>query len=80
MAPADARALIEEKSAEAMARADEFAPFVIEGPVTMRVQYLRTEQAQRWRGRSDVEMLDGRTAQFEAESVLAAMNVYAGYA
>jgi hypothetical protein len=44
------------------------------------VQYLRTEQTQRWRGRSDVEMLDGRTVQFEAPSVLEAMNMYAGYA
>jgi D-amino peptidase len=80
MAPADARALIEEKAREAVMRADEFEPFVIEGPITMRVQYLRTEQAQRWRGRSDVEMVDGRTVEFEAASVLEAMNVYAGYA
>ncbi|MBD3292007.1 MAG: hypothetical protein GF393_03725, partial [Armatimonadia bacterium] len=70
----------EEKAREAVMRVDEFEPFVIEGPVTMRVRYLRTEQAQRWRGRSDVEMLDGRTVEFEAPSVLEAMNVYAGYA
>ncbi|MGI5816867.1 MAG: M55 family metallopeptidase [Armatimonadota bacterium] len=80
MAPADARALIETRAREAVERAAEFAPFVIEGPVTMRVQYLRTEQAQRWRGRSGVEMLDGRTVQFETPTVLDAMNVYAGYA
>lgn len=80
MAPADARALIEEKAREAVMRADEFAPLVIEGPVTMRVQYLRTEQARRWRGRSDVEMLDGRTVEFAAASVLEAMSMYAGYA
>ncbi|MGM0493666.1 MAG: M55 family metallopeptidase [Armatimonadota bacterium] len=80
MAPDDARALIEDKAREAVERADEFEPFVIEGPVTMRVQYLRTEQAQRWRGRPDVEMLDGRTVEFEAPCVLDAMNVYAGYA
>lgn len=80
MAPDDARALIEEKSREAVERAGEFAPFVIEGPVTMRVEYLRTEMAHRWRGRRDAEMVDGRTVQFEAASVLEAMNVYAGYA
>ncbi len=80
MAPEDARKLIEEKAAEAVERAAEFEPFVIDGPVTMRVQCLRTEQMRRWRGRSDVEMIDGRTAEFEAPSVLEAMNVYAGYA
>lgn len=80
MAPADARRLIEEKAAEAVERAEQFEPFVIEGPVTMRIQCLRTEQMQRWRGRADVEWLDNRTVEFEAPSVLEAMNVYAGYA
>jgi len=80
MAPADARALIEAKAREAVERAGDFAPFLIEGPVTMRVQYLRTEMAQRWRGRADAEMLDGRTVEFEAPNVLEAMSVYAGYA
>ena len=80
MAPADARTLIEAKAQEAVARAGEFAPFVIAGPVTMRVHYLRTEMAHRWRGRADAEMLDGRTVEFEAPTVLDAMDVYAGYA
>lgn len=80
MAPADARELIERSAEEAVTRAHEFRPFVIEGPVVMRVQYLRTEQAQRWRARADAEMLDGRTVQFEAPTVLDAMNIYAGYA
>ncbi len=80
MAPADARALIEAKAREAVERAGDFEPFVIAGPVTMRVQYLRTEMAQRWRGRADAEMLDGRTVEFEAANVLEAMNIYAGYA
>ena len=80
LAPDDARALIEEKAREAVARAEEFAPLVIDGPVTMRVQYLRTEQAQRWRGRAHVEMIDGRTVEFEAPSVLEAMNIYVGHA
>jgi len=80
MAPADARALIEARAQEAVERAGEFEPFVIEGPVTMRVQYLRTEMAQGWRRRSDVTMLDARTVEFEAPSVLDAMNMYAGYA
>ena len=80
MAPDDARALIESRAAEAVQRAGEFKPFVIEGPVEMRVQYLRTEQAQQWRGRAGAEMLDGRTVEFEAASVLEAMNIYAGYA
>ncbi len=80
MAPADARALIEAKAREAVERAAEFQPFVIEGPITMRLQYLRTEMAHGWRRRSDVTMLDARTVEFQAASVLAAMNIYAGYA
>ncbi|MEA3402143.1 MAG: M55 family metallopeptidase [Armatimonadota bacterium] len=80
MAPDDARSLIERRAREAVQRAGELQPFVIEPPVVMRVQYLRTEQAQRWRSREDVEMLDGRTAEFECASALEAMNIYAGYA
>lgn len=79
LAPADARALIEAKAQEAVERAGEFTPFVIEGPVIMRIEYLRTEMAHGWRRRSDVTMVDGRTVEFEASSVLEAMSVYAGY-
>jgi len=80
LAPADARRLIEEKAREAVARATEFEPFVIAGPITVRVQYLRTEQAQGWRRRSDVRMIDDRTVEFEAENAFEAMQMYAGYA
>ncbi len=80
LAPDDARALIERGAREAVQRADELEPFVIEGPIVVRVQYLRTEQAQRWRAREDVEMIDGRTVEFEAANALEAMNIYAGHA
>lgn len=80
MAPDDARSLIEERAREAVRRAADMEPFVVEPPVTMRVQYLRTEQAQRWRSRDDVTMIDGRTVQFEAASATEAMSMYAGYA
>ncbi|MGC9320401.1 MAG: M55 family metallopeptidase [Armatimonadota bacterium] len=80
LAPDDARSLIERGAREAVERAGELEPFVIEPPVVMRVQYLRTEQARRWRSREDVEMLDGRTVEFECASALEAMNIYAGYA
>ena len=80
LAPEDARALIEEKAREAVERAGDFKPFVIEGPVTMRVQCLRTEMMNGWRRRSDVTTIDARTVEFEAPNVLQAMNMYAGYA
>lgn len=80
LAPGDARRLIEEKAQEAVERAGEFRPFVIPGPITVRVQYLRTEMAQGWRRRRDVEMIDARTVEYEAANALEAMQIYAGYA
>lgn len=82
LAPADARRLIEERAKEAVERADEFEPFVIEPPVTLRVQYLRTEQAEGWRRRvgERVRMVDARTVEAECDDAFHAMQMYAGYA
>ncbi len=80
LAPADARELIERSAREAVERVEDLEPFVVEPPVTLRVQYLRTEQAERWRSREDAEMVDGRTVEIECESAIHAFNVYAGYA
>ena len=82
LAPADARKLIERKAQEAVERADEFGPFVIEPPVTLRVQYLRTEQAEGWRRRvgERVRMVDARTVEVECDNAFHAMQMYAGYA
>lgn len=82
LAPADARRLIEERAQEAVERADEFEPFVVEPPVTLRVQYLRTEQAEGWRRRigERIRMVDARTVEAECDNALHAMQVYAGYA
>ena len=74
--------LIERKAQEAVERADEFEPFVMEPPVTLRVQYLRTEQAEGWRRRVDerVRMVDARTVEVECDNAFQAMQMYAGYA
>ncbi|MGD9498080.1 MAG: M55 family metallopeptidase [Armatimonadota bacterium] len=79
LAPGDARRLIEEKAREAVERAAEFKPFVIAGPITVRVQYLRTEQAQSWRRRPNVTMIDGRTVEYQAANAFEAMQRYVGY-
>ena len=78
MAPADARALIEERAREAVERADEFEPWTIDEPVTLRVQYLRTEQADGWRAAMGdrVRMLDARTVEVDCDNAFHAVQAY----
>jgi D-amino peptidase len=78
MAPADARALIESKAQEAVERAREFEPWTIDGPVTLRVQYLRTEQADGWRAAlgDRVRMLDARTVEIDCDNAFHAVQAY----
>jgi D-amino peptidase len=78
MAPADARALIQEKAQQAVQRADQFDPWTIAEPVTLRVQYLRTEQADGWRSAvgDRVRMLDPRTVEIDCDNAFHAVQAY----
>ncbi len=79
LAPGEARALIREKAAEAVRRAAEIPPVRCQGsPVELKVQYLRTEMAESFWPRPDVEMPDSRTVIFRADNAWDVMNAFAG--
>jgi len=79
LAPGEARALIRQRAAEAVRQAASIPPLRCPAPpVELKVQYLRTEMAEGFWARPDVEMLDDRTVVFRRDNVLDVMNAYAG--
>jgi D-amino peptidase len=79
LAPAEARALIREKAAEAVRLAPSLKPLKApEGECILRVEYLRSEMCEGFWARTDVEMLDARTALFRRNNALDVMNAYCG--
>ncbi len=79
LAPADARALIREKAAEAVRAASSMAPLEPpDGECVLRVEYLRSEMCEGYWNRPDVEMVDARTVIFRRTNVVDVMNAYCG--
>jgi len=79
LAPGEARTLIREKAAEAVQKAPSMRPLAVpEGECVLRVEYLRSEMAEGFWARTDVEMPDNRTVIFRRGNVLDVMNAYCG--
>ncbi len=71
LAPGDARALIREKAAEAVRKAPSMRQLALpEGKCELRVEYLRSEMAEGFWARTDVELPDNRTVIFRRDNVL----------
>jgi len=67
-----ARALIEERAADAVRNAAEFRPFTFDGRVTCRVVFTDPSYADTIEHLDFVARVDGRTAEFEGEDYLQA--------
>jgi len=67
-----ARARIEASAAEAVRRAGEFAPFVVPGPVAVRLAFTQPEYADAVEHLDFVTRVDGRTLEFRGEDLPAA--------
>jgi len=79
LAPGEARALIREKAAEAVQAAPKMKPLALPaGECELRVEFLRSEMAEGFWARTDVEMVDNRTVIFRRDNVLDVMNAYCG--
>ena len=69
---AKARKMIEEASADAVREASTFKPYVVDGPVTVKVVFAGPAYADTLETLDIVTRVDGRTITFEAENILKA--------
>ena len=84
LAPAEARALITERAAQAVeaAQRGDVEPWKLPSPTTLRAQWVRTDMTEEWRKRlgDGIEMPDARTVLITRDTAYEAIQVYAGYA
>jgi D-aminopeptidase len=64
--------MIEKTSAEAVAQASSFEPFVVDGPITVNVVFMSPAHADTLENIDIVTRIDGCTISFEAQDLLKA--------
>ncbi|MCL2741607.1 MAG: M55 family metallopeptidase [Oscillospiraceae bacterium] len=62
--------MIREAAREAVANAGEFRPYVVEGDVKVRIDYMQTDQADDSELKRGARRLDGRSVQFEGTDLI----------
>jgi D-amino peptidase len=67
-----ARGMIEKTSAEAVAQASSFEPFMVDGPITVKVVFMSPAHADTLENIDIVTRIDGCTISFEAQDLLKA--------
>jgi len=75
LSPIRARGLLQEKARSAVARANDFSPYKVSPPVTVRVRYNSTDLVDRiYFDGNTCKKLDSRTVEYRGDNVLSALS------